>query len=87
MAPLSAMGYDGRSERTGVMSGSNFDRMGRLSAPQYPATDVRERRQAGIRAAMAQVKDGQTIPAEDVEAWIESWDTPDELPMPEPRRR
>lgn len=26
------------------------------------------------------------IPIEEIEAWVESWDTPDELPMPQPRK-
>ena len=34
----------------------------------------------GIRAADA----GELVPDEAVEAWVESWGTPDELPMPLP---
>ena len=26
------------------------------------------------------------IPIEEIEVWVESWDTPDELPMPQPRK-
>lgn len=33
----------------------------------------------GIRDADA----GRTVPHEDVVAWVRSWGTPDELPMPE----
>jgi predicted transcriptional regulator len=74
------------------MSGKDFEHMGRLGAPRtQPTRDAKaaqdEERQAGIREAMAQVRAGQTIPAEDVEAWVESWDTPNELPKPVPRRR
>jgi predicted transcriptional regulator len=66
------------------MAGSNFERVGRVSVPQ---TSAGEDRRAGVRAGLAQVKNGQTVPAEEVEAWIESLDTPEERPMPEPRRR
>jgi predicted transcriptional regulator len=34
----------------------------------------------GIRAADA----GELVPDEDVKAWVQSWGTPDELPMPVP---
>ncbi|QUS38939.1 hypothetical protein RPMA_08965 [Tardiphaga alba] len=30
--------------------------------------------------------DGLAVPLDDVKAWVESWDTPDELPAPIPRR-
>ena len=74
------------------MSGNEFKGMGRASVPpERPAGGTKasqnEERQAGIRKAMAQIRAGQTIPAEDVEAWVESWDTPNELPKPVPRRR
>lgn len=39
--------------------------------------------QEGIASADA----GELIPHEDVEAWIDSWDTDHELPPPEPKRR
>jgi predicted transcriptional regulator len=66
------------------MSRNTFDRMGRLTA--QVGQDSRADRPAGIRAAVAQIKSGQTVPAEEVDAWIESWDTPAELQIPEPRR-
>lgn len=69
------------------MAASNSDRKGCLGFPQNWPDDDRKRRQAGVRAAMYLVKKGQTVPAEQVETWIESWGTPHELPMPEPRRR
>jgi hypothetical protein len=68
------------------MPDDSFDRTGKASAPQDGSAQSGNDRKAGIREAKAQVKSGQTIPAKDVEAWIESWDTPDELPMPRPRR-
>lgn len=42
---------------------------------------------AAVEDALAQVRAGETIPADEVEAWIESCDTPRELPVPTPRRR
>ncbi|HEX4113365.1 MAG TPA: hypothetical protein VH020_12590, partial [Stellaceae bacterium] len=39
-----------------------------------------------VREALDQVKKGQTIPSEEIEAWIESWDTPNELPTPTPHK-
>lgn len=36
--------------------------------------------------AEAQTAAGVGVPVEDVLAWIESWDTPDELPMPVARK-
>ena len=38
------------------------------------------------RIADQTLRDGG-IPLEDVIRWVESWDTEDELPPPEPRRR
>jgi hypothetical protein len=68
----------------------SFDRMGRLTAPREKTAELGQDpgadRPAGIRAAIAQIKSGQTVPAEDVDAWIESWDTSAELQLPEPRR-
>jgi len=43
-------------------------------------------RKAAVKAALDQVRRGQTVPAEDVEAWIDSWDTDAELPRPTPKR-
>jgi predicted transcriptional regulator len=73
------------------MSGNTSDRGRKAVAPRQSSADAKrghlDERKAGIRSALAEIKDGQTVPAEDVEAWIESWDKPEELPMPEPRRR
>jgi predicted transcriptional regulator len=52
-----------------------------------PATAENPGNAPDLTEALSDVKKGNTIPAEDVEAWIESWDTPDELPMPKPSRR
>ena len=39
-----------------------------------------------IAESLASVEREGTIPFEEVEAWIESWGTPNELPMPKPRK-
>ncbi len=40
-----------------------------------------------IAEARAQVARGEVVDFEDVEAWIDSWDTPHEKPRPLPRPR
>lgn len=40
-------------------------------------------KRAAIAVARAEIAAGRRIPLEEVEAWIESWDTPDERPIPE----
>ncbi len=40
-----------------------------------------------IAEARAQVARGEVVDFEDVEAWIDSWDTPQEKPRPLPRPR
>jgi hypothetical protein len=47
--------------------------------------ELEERREA-IRIARAQLDAGLEIPFEDIEAWVASWDTDNELPPPQPRR-
>ncbi len=44
-------------------------------------------RKAAVKEALEQVRRGRTVPAEDVEAWIDSWDTAKELPKPTPKLR
>lgn len=39
-----------------------------------------------IAKALASVEREGTIPFEEVEAWVESWGTPNELPTPKPRK-
>lgn len=39
-----------------------------------------------IAEADADVAAGRVVDFAEVEAWIESWDKPDELPRPRPRR-
>lgn len=41
---------------------------------------AREQRQ--VAQALASVAAGRTVPFAAVEAWVESWDSADELPMP-----
>ena len=37
-----------------------------------------------VEEALADLRDGQTIPHEAMKAWVESWNTPDERSPPEP---
>lgn len=43
------------------------------------------RLRAELEVARAQAAAGLTVAAAEVDAWIDSWGTPDELPMPRPR--
>jgi len=36
----------------------------------------------GVEAAIRSLDDGAFIPHEDVRRWVQSWDTPDEIPPP-----
>ena len=45
---------------------------------------AREAERAAVEAALAEADKGEFISGEAVMAWVESWGTPDELPMPEP---
>lgn len=38
------------------------------------------------RHARAETEAGIGVPIAEVAAWVESWDTPEELPMPQARR-
>lgn len=44
--------------------------------------ELEERQIEGIRKAMASLDRGRGVPHDDVTAWIASWDTEDELPIP-----
>lgn len=39
-----------------------------------------------IKEGLAQARQGIGVPLEDVERWVKSWGTPNELPMPSPRK-
>lgn len=41
-------------------------------------------KRAAIQEGLREIDEGLGVPLDEVEAWIESWDTPDELPMPQP---
>jgi len=45
-----------------------------------PEVDAEEL--AAIEQGLAQLDAGQRIPLEEVEAWVASWGTPNELPIP-----
>ena len=40
-----------------------------------------------IKKALEEVKAGQWVSHEEVVAWVHSWGTPDELPMPTPKAK
>lgn len=46
--------------------------------------DAKQAKRAAIDDALAQADQGRFISAEAVNAWMESWDTEDERPVPEP---
>lgn len=46
--------------------------------------NARAAERAAIEAAIAEADKGVFISGEAMMAWVESWDTPEELPMPEP---
>lgn len=48
--------------------------------------DTNEWQVAGIKAALKSIEHEGTIAHEDVEEWINSWDTKSELPSPKPTR-
>jgi predicted transcriptional regulator len=59
--------------------------------PTADETEIsRQERQAweaqAIEEALRSGEEEGTIPFAEVVAWVESWDTPDELPPPEPRK-
>ena len=45
--------------------------------------DIDEWQVEGIKAGLASLDRGAGIEQEDVERWVASWDTEDELPMPD----
>jgi predicted transcriptional regulator len=49
--------------------------------------DLHERQVAHIRRAMREAREAGTVPDEEVEAWMLSWGTDNELPMPTMKRR
>ena len=59
------------------------DAVSRASA-ERSEQDRKDKREA-VRRGLKQLDAGKGIPLEDIEAWVESWDTPDELPPPGPR--
>ena len=44
--------------------------------------ELEERQIEGIKKAMISIDNGLGVAHDDVEAWIASWDTDDELPTP-----
>jgi len=46
------------------------------------STEDARRTEAALRA----LNDGVGVPADEVEAWVQSWDTDQEIPPPRPRK-
>ena len=46
--------------------------------------ELEERQIEGIKKALASIDKGLGVAHDDVEAWVASWDTDDELPTPKP---
>ena len=46
--------------------------------------EVEERQIEGIKRAMASLDRGAGVPHEEVEAWLDTWDTGEDGPKPEP---
>lgn len=68
--------------------------LGQMATPQTaePTETEEQRRErlawrsAAISEARREIDREGGIPIEDVKAWVDSWGTPNELPMPEPRK-
>lgn len=71
------------------MSGGKSSKIGRLGFPSNPEQprDDRDPEVVGVEQGLAELNAGLSVPLEDVDAWIDSWGTANELPMPQPRRR
>ena len=48
--------------------------------------EQRRKRRAAIAQARREIDREGGIPIEEIEAWVNSWGTKNELPMPEPRK-
>lgn len=44
--------------------------------------DELEVKRAAVRVGLKQLDAGERIPLADIKAWVDSWDTDDELPKP-----
>lgn len=69
------------------MASGEFPKVGRVGVPIARARDDEDPEVAGVEEAIAEVDAGFYVPSEEVDAWIDSWGTPNEIPMPQPRRR
>lgn len=45
-----------------------------------------EAKRAAVRVGIADADAGRKVPFDNVKAWVRSWDTDNELPMPTPPR-
>lgn len=56
-------------------------------SPAQPHRELSVEEKAGLREAEEDIRAGRIISFDDVKAWVESWDTPNELPPPHDRWR
>ena len=56
------------------------------ATPNRPATGSPSPEAELDRQARAETDAGTGVPIDEVETWVRSWDTPQELPMPKARR-
>ena len=61
---------------------SGNDRASDAAATARTTETARKRR--AIREGLDELDAGKQIPLEEIEAWVESWDTPEEKPRPNP---
>jgi predicted transcriptional regulator len=59
----------------------------RLGSSAVTSDSSRAEKLRAIREARESIEREGTIPFEEIEAWVDSWDTPNELPQPQPRKR
>lgn len=55
--------------------------------PVPPCRELSAEERAGLREAEDDIRAGRVVSFDDVKAWVELWDTPNELPAPHDRWR
>lgn len=70
------------------MSNGKAPKIERVELPTAPKTPGHERDPdvASVDEAIAETEAGLYVPSDDVDAWIDSWGTSKELPLPRPKR-
>lgn len=55
--------------------------------PAQPCRELSAEERAGLREAEDDIRAGRVVSFDDVKAWVELWDTPNEPPAPHDRWR